>query len=295
MTGLAAPAAPPSRRARLAARLRGHALGVACLLVILAMALAAVLAPWVSPYDPVAADFAAILSPPSAAHWLGTDTYGRDILSRLIWGTRTAFVVGLASSFLGCTAGAVIGCLSAYFGGRFDLVLQRVVDVMLGIPIIVTSLVAVSVLGRHRGAGVDVALIAAIAIPVIPSVTRVMRAAALSIRGLPYIDAARAQGFGHARIVLRHMLPNLVAPYLVLATAFIGQAILLEAALAFLGLGTAEPQPDWGLMLAGDAADFYREAPWIILFPGLAISVTVFAFNLFGDSLRDWLDPRRRG
>ena len=269
-------------------------IGAAGLAVILLMGFAALFAERIAPYDPLAVDFAAMLGPPSADHWLGTDTFGRDMLSRLTYGARTALVIGFASSIIGCSLGAVIGTMSAYFGGRIDLIIQRVVEVMLIIPVIVTALVAVSVLGRNRIGMIDLNLILAIAIPMIPNVARVVRSAALVIRDLPYIDAARAAGFGHARIIMRHMLPNMMGPYLILLTAYVGQAILLEAALAFIGLGVSEPHPDWGLMLSGAGADFYREAPWVVLAPGLAITATVFAFNLFGDGLRDWLDPKYR-
>lgn len=289
------PVAPPRFGAAFApffAFVREQKVAAAGLAVIVAMALVAAFAPWVAPYDPLDVDFAAMLAPPSAAHWLGTDTFGRDILTRLIYGARTALVIGLVSSFIGCSAGALIGTASAYAGGRTDLLVQRVVEVMLIIPIIVTALVTVSVLGRNRLGAIDLNLILAIAIPMIPNVTRVVRAAALGVREMPYIDAARAAGYGHLRIVCRHMLPNLMAPYLVMLTAYVGQAILLEAALAFIGLGVAEPHPDWGLMLSGNASDFYQQAPWVVIAPGLAITVTVFAFNLFGDGLRDFLDPR---
>jgi peptide/nickel transport system permease protein len=152
--------------------------------------------------------------------------------------------------------------------------------------------VVVAMLGRWLVLGVDVNLIVAIAIPCMPRVERVARAAALTVREMPYIDAARAGGYSHARIIFRHMCPNVAAPFLIMLTAYIAQAILLEASLSFLGLGVAEPTPSWGLMLSGDTSNFYQRAPWMIVFPGLAISVAVFAFNLFGDSLRDWLDPK---
>jgi peptide/nickel transport system permease protein len=158
----------------------------------------------------------------------------------------------------------------------------------------VLALVVVAMLGRHLVLGVDAALVLAIAIPVMPQVARVIRAAALPIRSAAYLDAARIAGLSNLRIILRHMLPNVMAPALIMLTAFIAQAILLEASLSFLGLGVSEPTPAWGLMLAGNTADFYREAPWLIIFPGAAISVAVFAFNFLGDSLREWLDPRLR-
>jgi peptide/nickel transport system permease protein len=262
------------------------------LAVIMLMAIAAILAPQLAPFDPIEVDIVAMLSPPTSEHWLGTDMYGRDILSRLLYGARTALIVGVAASLLGCSIGALIGTASAYFGGYLDLVIQRLVDIMLAIPIIIAVMVVMIVLGQAKGGVLSFNLILAIAVPIIPNVTRVIRSAALGIRNLPYIDAARAAGYTPARIILRHMLPNIAAPYLIMLTAYVGQAILMEAALAFLGLGITEPAPDWGLMLSGTAAGFYRTAPWVIIFPGLAISITVFAFNLLGDGLRDWLDPK---
>ena len=189
----------------------------------------------------------------------------------------------------------MIGATSGYFGGRIDTIIQRFVDIMLSFPIIVLAMVVVTVLGKRSMFGIDLNLIAAIALPIVPKMARVARSSALSIVAMPFIDAARAAGFSHTRIVLRHILPNIVAPYLIMVTAFIAQAILLEASLSFLGLGVTEPTPAWGLMLSGTSADFYQTAPWMILFPGLAITFAVFAFNLFGDSLRDWLDPRLKG
>jgi peptide/nickel transport system permease protein len=267
-------------------------LGAASGVAILVMLFAGLFAELVAPYDPLTIDFGAMLSAPSPEHVMGTDAFGRDIFSRVIYGARTALTIGFFSSLFGCVTGAIAGVASAYFGGRIDMAVQRFIDVMLSFPIIVLALVVVAMLGRNQVAGVDVNLIFAIAIPIVPKVARVVRSAALSIREMPYIDAARAAGFSHTRIIFRHMVPNVSAPFLIMFTAFIAQAILLEASLSFLGLGVTEPTPAWGLMLSGNASDFYREAPWMILFPGLAISTAVFAFNLFGDSLRDWLDPK---
>ena len=283
-----------SRRSALAQFVRAQPLGVVALVVILVMAFAGIFAERVAPLDPLDIDFAAMLSPPSTEHWAGTDAFGRDILSRLIYGTRTALSIGFLSSMTGCTLGAAVGVASAYFGGRIDDIIQRITDILLSFPIVVLALVVVAMLGRKLLLGVDINLIVAIAIPIVPKVIRVVRAAALTIREMPYVDAARAGGYSHARIIFRHMAPNVAAPYLIMLTAYIAQAILLEASLSFLGLGVAEPTPSWGLMLSGNASDFYREAPWMILFPGIAISLAVFAFNLFGDSLRDWLDPKFR-
>ncbi len=267
-------------------------LGAISFVIIVAMMFAGIFSEWVAPYDPLAIDFASILAPPSWEHWCGTDAYGRDICSRLIYGSRTALVIGFTSSFVGSTIGAILGIASAYFGGRIDNIIQRFMDILLAFPLIVLALVVVAALRRFVIGGVDVNLIFAIAIPIIPRVARVVRAAAFSVRVMPYVDAARAAGSSNSRIIFRHMAPNVVAPYLIMLTAFIAQAILAEASLSFLGLGVAEPTAAWGLMLSGNAADFYREAPWMILFPGAAISLAVFSFNLFGDSLRDYLDPR---
>ena len=268
---------------------RRRRLGAIAAAGILFMLLVAVLAPLIAPYDPLATDFAAMLTPPSSIHWLGTDTFGRDVLSRLIYGSRTALLVGFGSAIVGATLGAVLGVASAYFGGRVDLYLQRVMDIFLSFPIIILALALVAILGNSIPN-----VITAITIPMIPRCALVIRSSALSIREMPYVDAARAAGFGHTRIILRHMLPNVMAPYLIMVTSFLGQAILLEASLSFLGLGVQEPVAAWGLMLRGAAVEFAERAPWMAIFPGLAISLSVFAFNLFGDSLRDALDPRLR-
>jgi peptide/nickel transport system permease protein len=283
----------PARTSRLRAAVvdfcRRRPLGAIGAGVILLMLAVAAFAPVLAPYDPVANNFGAMLSAPSRAHWLGTDSFGRDVLSRLIFGSRTALMVGFGASVLGATLGAILGVGSAYFGGRIDLYLQRIMDVFLSFPLIILALALVAILGNTIPN-----LIMAIMIPMIPRCALVIRSSALSIREMPYVDAARAAGFGHARIILRHMLPNVMAPYLIMLTAFLGQAILLEASLSFLGLGVQEPLAAWGLMLRGAAVEFAETAPWMAIFPGLAISLAVFAFNLFGDSLRDALDPRLR-
>lgn len=275
--------------------IRRQPTGALAALVVLIMIGAGLFAGQVAPFDPRANDYGAMLASPSAAHWLGTDNFGRDILSRIIWGARTAMIIGFTASLVGCTLGALIGIASAYYGGRTDLVIQRFMDILLSFPIIVLAVVTLAMLGRRLIFGIDANLVFALALPIIPKVARVIRSTALTISAMPYIDAARAAGYSDLRIILRHIAPNVAAPYLILVTAFIAQAILLEASLSFLGLGVVEPTPAWGLMLGGNAADFYREAPWIIIFPGLAISIAVFSFNFLGDALRDWLDPKFRG
>jgi peptide/nickel transport system permease protein len=262
------------------------AIGAAVVVLMIVVALTATL---IAPYDPLTVDFGAMLAAPSRAHWLGTDAFGRDVLSRLLYGSRTALIVGFGAAFVGATAGAVLGVGSAYFGGRIDLILQRFMDIFISFPLIILALAMVAILGNSLEN-----VIAAITIPMIPRCALVIRSSALAVREMPYVDAARAAGFGHARIILRHMLPNVMAPYLIMLTAFLGQAILLEASLSFLGLGVQEPTAAWGLMLRGAAVEFAEAAPWMGIFPGLAISLAVFAFNLFGDSLRDALDPKLR-
>jgi peptide/nickel transport system permease protein len=271
---------------------RAQPIAALSLLFIIVLALASAFAHLVAPYDPLELDFANVLAAPTPEHWFGTDNFGRDIFSRVLYGGRTALVIGVMSSFLGSMTGGIIGVVSGYFSGRFDFIVQRFIDILLSFPIIVLAVVVVAMLGKFIVFGVDLNLVVAIAIPIVPKVSRVVRSSALSVREMPYIDAARAAGYSHLRIIFRHMAPNVFAPFIIMFAAFVAQAILLEASLSFLGLGVTEPTAAWGLMLSGNAADFYKEAPWMIIFPGLAISVTVFAFNLFGDGLRDYLDPK---
>ncbi|MFQ5684449.1 MAG: ABC transporter permease [Candidatus Binatia bacterium] len=261
--------------------------------VVVLMILVGVTADFLAPYDPLETRYNLMMQAPNMTFWLGTDAYGRDILSRLIYGSRTALLVGFSASLFGATVGAVIGVVSGYFGGRIDLTVQRIMDILLSFPLIVMALAVVAALG-DLPIPRTVAVIIAIAVPMTPRCARVVRSSALTIRQMPYLDAARVLGFGHMRIIFRHMLPNVVASYLIMLTAFLGQAILLEASLSFLGLGVSEPTPAWGLMLRGAAIEFAEEAPWMGIFPGLAISLGVFGFNLFGDSLRDVLDPKLR-
>ncbi len=290
---LTAPAqalAPARRRGSWLARfIRRQPMGTVAALVVAAIAVTGALAPWIAPYDPLANDFGAMFIGPTVGHWLGTDAFGRDVLSRLIYGARTALVVGFAASLGGATLGAFIGVIAAYFGGARDLLIQRFADILISFPLIVLALAIVAILGSGT-----LNLILAIGLSFVPRIELVIRASAMAIREKTYVEAARAVGAGPWRIILRHMVPNVVAPYLVMVTAFLGQAILLEASLSFLGLGVNEPTPAWGLMLSGTAVEFVQRAPWMAIFPGLAITITVLAFNVLGDSLRDALDPRLR-
>ncbi len=282
----------PPKRSRLAVLwqfCRQNPLGAAGGFVVIVMIAMAVFADLVTIHDPTRNNFGAMLEPSSADYWLGTDQYGRDLYSRIIYGARTALLVGFFSAVVGATVGLILGVASAYFGGRFDLLFQRIMDVLMAFPLIILALAVVSIFGTGT-----FNVILAITIPFIPRCARVVRSSALAVREMPYIDAARACGFGHTRIVLRHMVPNVMAPYLIMITAFVGQAILIEASLSFLGLGVQEPVPAWGLMLRGGAQEYAESAPWVAVYPGIAISLAVFGFNLFGDSLRDWLDPKMK-
>jgi len=268
---------------------RREPLGAFGMLIVLIMAVTGIFAELLAPYSPTSNDFAAMTEPPSWAHLLGTDQFGRDLLSRIIFGARTALIVGLSSAIVGGIAGLVLGVASAYFGGRLDLAFQRIFDIVMAFPLIIMALAMVAIFGT----GVHNVIIA-ITIPLIPRCARVVRSSALAIREIPYVDAARACGYGHSRIILRHMVPNVMAPFLIMLTAFVGQAILAEASLSYLGLGVQEPTPAWGLMLQGGAEEYASTAPWIAIFPGLAIALTVFGVSLFGDALRDVLDPKLR-
>ncbi|HEX9436797.1 MAG TPA: ABC transporter permease [Candidatus Limnocylindria bacterium] len=268
---------------------RRRPLGAAGAAVIILMIVAAALADVIAPYDPYAQNFTGLPLPPSLEHLFGTDPFGRDVFSRILFGARTALLVGFTSSIVGSTLGFFLGIVGAYFGGRTDELIQRFMDVLLSFPLIVLAIAVVAALGPSTGN-----VIAAITVPVIPRVARVTRASGLAVVQMPYIEAARSVGVRAPRIMFRHIAPNVFAPYLILLTAFLGQAVLLEATLSFLGLGVVEPEPAWGNMLRGQGMQFLDQAPWLAIAPGFAISLAVFGFNLFGDSLRDALDPKLR-
>ncbi len=270
--------------------IRRKPLGAAGGVLMVVMVLTAVLAEFLQTHDPIATDAAYTLGRPSAEHWLGTDHLGRDIYSRIVHGARVSLIVGLASTLLGSVLGGLVGLLSGYIGGKTDLVAQRFLDILQGLPLLVLALVMSAALGPaiHN-------VVIAISIPIIPRAARVIRSSVLSIREMQYVEAARALGVRHLRIAFRHILPNTVGPFIVLCTAQLGSAILVEATLSFLGLGVPEPYPSWGRMLSVSAAEYAQKAPHLVLFPGVAISLTVFGSNLLGDALRDVLDPRLRG
>lgn len=279
----------PSRMLRLLWAARSQPLGAAAALVLLAMLVLALFAPWIAPFDPIEGDPASLNVPPNATYWLGTDGFGRDILSRLIHGARVSLLVGVGASLLGVTLGAVIGIGAGYRGGWVDAVAQRAMDAMLAFPMLLLALAMAPVLGPSLRN-----VIIALALPIVPRAARIARSSTLVLKATPFIEAARATGCGDLRILIRHVLPNTFAPLLVIATAYMGLAIVQEAALDYLGAGIQEPHPSWGLMMAGSATALALVAPWIVIFPGLAICLAVLACNLLGDAIRDLLDPKLR-
>jgi peptide/nickel transport system permease protein len=258
----------------------------ACVLV--AVTLAAIFAGQVSPYNPIRQDFRVEHEPPSAAHWMGTDEFGRDVLSRIIWGAQASLQAGATAASIALVVGLLLGMLAAYYGGRTDSLIMRVMDVVLAFPYILLAIAVVAILGP----GLRNAMIA-IGIVYVPHYARVVRGAVLSVRARDYVEAARALGAQDGRIMWQHVLPNTLAPVIVQTTLNVGTAIIDTAGLSFLGLGTQPPTPDWGNMLSAGRS-YVIDSPWIATFPGLAILVTVLAFNLMGDALRDAFDPRLR-
>lgn len=275
---------------RLAFLARRYVLGTFGLIIMVLFVWTALSADLIARYDPLTVDSAARLAAPSWQHWLGTDSFGRDVWSRIIHGARISLAVGIGSTALGCTIGVIVGLASGYLSGWVDLIFQRVTDILQSLPLLVLALVMTAALGPSLPN-----VIIAIAIPLIPTVSRVIRANTLALREQPFVEAAKSIGMSETRIAIRHVLPNTLAPLIVLATAQLGSTILTEASLSFLGLGIPEPYPSWGRMLSESAAEYVRTAPWLVIFPGVAISLAVFGTNLFGDALRDILDPRQRG
>lgn len=275
---------------RMSKFVRAKPLGALGMLVILVVITAAVAAPVLAIQDPLAQEPADRLAAPSSEHWFGTDDLGRDVLSRVIWGARISLWVGIIAVGIGVVAGTLLGIVSGYFGGKIDLLSQRLLDMVMAFPALILAMVITAVLGTSI-----TNVMIAIGVVIVPNVARVVRPATLSTREQQYIEAAASLGASHLRIVAVHVFPNIVAPIIVLATAVLGNAILTEAALSFLGLGTPPPHPSWGGMLSGSSRLYLEIAPWLAIFPGLAITVTVLGFNLLGDALRDVLDPRLRG
>jgi peptide/nickel transport system permease protein len=268
---------------------RRYPLGAVGALIVVLFVTTAVFADALTTFDPFTTNARASLAPPGGAHALGADFMGRDVWSRIVYGARISLAVGLGATALGCLTGMTIGLMSGFFGGWVDLLVQRLMDIMQALPLLVMALMMAASLGPSLSN-----TIVAIAIPLVPNAARIIRSNTLALRELPFVEAARAIGMSEPRIAVRHVLPNTLAPLIVLATAQFGSAILVESALAFLGLGVPEPHPSWGRMLSESAAEYVRTAPWLVIFPGVAISAVVFGTNLLGDAIRDLLDPRQR-
>jgi peptide/nickel transport system permease protein len=269
---------------------RSSGLGATCAVFLILVTLMAVFADRLAPYDPLRADYGAIRRPPEPAHWLGTDHLGRDTLSRLIHGARITLLVALSSVFLGDSVGFLWGLSSGYLGRRFDLISQRLLEVMLSFPALILAMLLLTGLG----AGIHTVVVA-IAVTRVPLSTRVIRSVVLSVKEQAYIDAARAIGAAPLRIMPHHVAPQCLAPLLVIVSLNLGSAIFAESALNFLGVGVPPPAPSWGNMLGGVLAEAFRPPWWLVVFPGVAITLTIMAANLLGDSLRDFLDPRLKG
>jgi len=268
---------------------RRYPLGAVGAIIVLGFVLAAIFAPLLTSFDPTSTNPRSSLAKPGSVHALGADFMGRDMWARIVYGARISLAVGIGSTVLGCLLGVTIGLISGYVGGWVDLIVQRLIDIMQSLPLLVMALVMAASLGPSL-----TNTIIAIAIPTIPNVARIIRSNTLQLREMPYVEAAKAVGMGEMSIAFRHVLPNTIAPLIVLATAQLGSAILTEASLSFLGLGIPEPHPSWGRMLSESAAEYVRTAPWLVIFPGIAISLAVFGTNLLGDAVRDILDPRQR-
>jgi peptide/nickel transport system permease protein len=284
----ALPASPgwPTRLARLARR---KPLGTLSVLILAVMWLTAIFAPWIAPYYWRDVLTGPRLSAPDAYYWFGTDDVGRDVFSRVVWAARLSLTVSLAATVIGTVLGAALGIVSGYFLGMFDLFWQRVMDAMQALPGLVLLMVLVQVLGTS----LPVVAIA-LAVLTVPGTSRIIRSTVIAVRANPYIEAAKVVGAGNLRVMWHHVVPNSLPPILVLAALSLGGNLLLQSALSFLGLVSSE-YPDWGSMLNAGARRFMESAPWLAIFPGLAITITVFAYNMLGDTLRDVLDPRLRG
>jgi ABC-type dipeptide/oligopeptide/nickel transport system permease subunit len=259
-------------------------------LIAAAIVVIAVAAPAIAPYEPLKSDFRAMTKPPSERHYFGSDQIGRDTLSRVIYGSRASLTVAIGAVVLGTTLGALWGLACGYFGGRFDIISQRIIEFLQSFPDLILAMAIAMALGAGIGT-----VIVAIAITRISFGGRVIRAVVLSLKEMSYVEAARGLGASHMRIMAQHIMPQCIAPYLILATAHLGVAIIIEASLGFLGVGIPPPTPTWGNMLADSLNAGLVPPWWLVLFPGAAITITVLAFNLLGDGIRDALDPRLRG
>ncbi len=269
---------------------RRKPLGAFGAVIALLLIVVAVFAPFIATHDPAATNAAFVYAPPGSQYWLGGDQVGRDVFSRLVYGARVSLYVGLLSAFIGASIGMMMGVTSVHFGGKIDLVIQRFIDALMAFPPLILAIAIMAALGASLNN-----VVIALSIAFIPSTARVLRAQAMTVKEMDYVQAAKAIGAGHARIIFRYMIPNCLALYIVLVTLFLGTAIVAEATLSFLGIGVPPDVPSWGGMLNGAAQTYVHLAPWLGVFPGLAIAIVVLAWNLLGDALRDVLDPRLRG
>jgi peptide/nickel transport system permease protein len=276
-----------SARHWLRALRRGRRATVGFALVAL-VALLALFAPWLARHDPNFGDFGAVLAAPSADHWFGTDGFGRDVFARVLYGYRVSVVVAIASVAAALAFGAPLGLLAGYFGATIDNLIMRPLDLLMAFPPILLAITLVAIFDT----GLKVTILA-LAVIYVPIMARILRSSVIATRGEEYVEAARAMGATPARLMLRHVLPNSLGPLVVQASISMGIAILIEATLSFIGLGTQPPDPSLGSMLA-EGRDFMRDAPWVVLYPGLAIALAVLGFNLLGDGLRDLIDTRGR-
>jgi ABC-type dipeptide/oligopeptide/nickel transport system permease subunit len=270
--------------------IRSSPLGAIAAVFLIGLIVVAIFADQLAPYDPLVADYSVSRSPPIAGHLFGADHMGRDTLSRIIHGARVSLFVALVSVLLGDTVGLIWGIASGYYGGKVDLVSQRVLDTLLSFP----GLILAMLLLVGLGAGLQTVIIA-IAVTRIPLATRVIRSVVLGVRNLAFVEAARGLGSSNVRVMALHILPQCIAPFLVIVSANIGVAITTEAALSFLGIGVPPPTPTWGNMLGGVLAESFKPRWWLVVYPGVSLTLTVLAANLFGDAVRDYLDPKLRG
>ncbi len=283
-----------SPRRSVAARLlhfvRKRPLGTIGAIIVVVLFVTALVGPHLAPYDAYAINSDILLMPPDFAHPFGTDDFGRDVFSRVIYGARISILVSFTAIGASSLLGAAVGLIAGYAGGWIDNMMMRLMDVILAVPTIVLALAMVAMLGPSlRNVTIAIAFVQ------LPTVARLVRGAALAEKENQYIEAARSVGATHRRIMLRHLLPNVLAPLIIISTINLGFAILAEATISFLGLGEPPPTPSWGQMLGGKGRDYFEVAPWMAVFPGLAITIAVLGFNMLGDTLRDMLDPRLRG
>lgn len=278
-----------SRKQILLRTFKSNKTSVVGLFMAFCLVIIALLSPWISPYDPISQDMNVQHAPPGWAHPLGADSYGRDQLSRILWGSRVSLVVGILSVLFAMAAGIPLGMIGGFKGGIVDSLVLRFIDIFMSFPIVILGLLVLAIMGPGL-----IKIVIAIGVALTPRIARLARGSTLSVKGKEYIEAARAVGQNDGKIMMIHVLPNIFGEILVMGTLWVATAIIVEASLSFIGLGVRPPTPSWGAMIR-DGLDQLTNAPWLSLFPGLAIFVSVFSFNLIADGLRDISDPKLRG